>query len=596
MREHGGATRPGMTLAIVGAALLAALLFAPTASAVPGGPISGEAKVGETLTASPAHFYHWQRCNPGAGPCNSSGPLWALDEGWSAIPGASGENDSTYTLTQNDLGMKIRVLSNAMHLGFPIASPAVGPVGAAAVPANTALPSISGEAREGATLTADDGSWQSAVPFDTTRQWLRSNDSGGFDPIDGATGETYDLTADDVGHEIAVRVTATNSGGDSDPATSSAVGPVVSIVPANTGAPSISGDAIQGATLTADDGEWQSTDAFETSRQWLRSDGAGGFTEIAGETGPTYTLTADDVGHEIAVRVVATNSGGDSEPATSAATATVIFAEPVNVAPPSISGDAIEGETLTGDDGEWTGDELTFERQWQRSNETGGWDDIDGATETTYTLQVADVNRRVRLRVVASNPGGDSDPAFSEPTDVVVNPPEFDSTGNLEPVSGTVLVQLPGESRVRSITELTQVPVGTVVDVVNGFVDLTTQRGPSEGLQTITLWDGAFVFGQRLKNRLTVMRLTSALTGPSTGSGAQAAGKKGKKLWGRGRCRCRTRGRNSSGTARGTWWLTAERRGGTFTKVKEGTVVVRDFTRNRKVKVTKGESYLARNR
>lgn len=313
MREHGGATRPGMALVIAGAALLASLLFAPSASAVAGGPISGETEVGKTLTASPAHVYHWQRCDPEAGPCNSSGTLWFLDEGWSHIPGASGHNDRTYTLTEDDLGMMIRVLSNEIGLGLFAASPAVGPVG-------------------------------------------------------------------------------------------------------------------------------------------------------------------------------------------------------------------------------------------------------------------------------------------GEPTDVVINPPEFGSTGNIDPVSGTVLAKLRGDNQTREITELTQVPVGTTVDVTGGFVDLTTQRGPNEGLQTVTLWDGAFVFRQRLKNRITVMRLTNRLTGAASSGRAQAAGKNRKRLWGRGRCRCRHRGRNSSGTARGTWWLTAERKNGTFTKVKEGTVVVRDFTRNRKVKVTKGESYLAPNR
>ena len=406
MREHGGATRPGLACLIAGAALLAGLVVAPAASAVPGGPISGQTKVGATLTASPAHTYHWQRCDPEAYPCNSRGVLWLLDQGWSPIPGAAGHNQSTYTLTEDDLGMMIRVVSNEIHLGPPTASPAVGPVSAGSVPV-----------------------------------------------------------------------------------------------------------------------------------------------------------------------------------------------KPVNVTRPSISGSAIEGETLTGDDGEWSGGgELSFERQWQRSNPSGGWDDIDGATGTTYTLQVADVNRRVRLRVVASNAGGESDPAFSEPTDVVINPPEFDSTGNIDPLSGTVLAKLPGESQVREITELTQVPVGTTVDVSNGFVDLTTQRGPSEGLQTVTLWDGAFVFRQRLKHRITVMRLTQQVAGAGTSGRAQAAGKRGKRLWGRGRCRCRHRGRNSSGTARGTWWLTAERRRGTFTKVKEGTVIVRDFTRNRKVKVTAGESYLAPSR
>jgi hypothetical protein len=493
MREHGGATRPGMALAIVGAALLAALVLAPAASANAGGPISGDTKVGETLTASSALDYRWQRCDPTEDGCESSGVLWFLDPGWSNI-GATSRN---YTLTEADQGMMIRVLSNGVFEGFilTVASPEVGPVEGADVPVNTDPPSISGDAIVGSTLTADDGSWQSVVDFETSREWLRSNDSGGFDPIPGATGETYELQADDAGREIALRVVATNSGGASDPATSAAVGPVVG--------------------------------------------------------------------------------------------------EPVNLGEPSISGSAIEGETLTGDEGEWSGDPTGFERQWQRSN-GGGWVDIDGATGSTYDLTVDDVNRRVRLRVVASNAAGDSEPAFSEATDVVTNPPEFDNSGNLDPVSGTVLAKLPGESQVREISELTQVPVGTIVDVTGGFVDLTTQRGPNEGLQTITLWDGAFVFGQRPKNRITVMRLTEKLAGAGSSGRAQAAGSKGKKLWGRGRCRCRTRGRNSSGTARGTWWLTAERKRGTFTKVKEGTVVVRDFTRNRKVKVKAGERYLAR--
>jgi hypothetical protein len=476
--------------------LLAGLILAPGASAAAGGPISGTPQVGETLTASPAHVYHWQRCDPTAGPCNTSGALWLLDAGWSGISGASGHDENTYTLTEADLGMMIRVLSNDVHLGGLFSSPAVGPVTEGA-PVNTDPPSITGTALEGGTLTGNDGAWTgSDLSFE--RQWQRSNE-GGFEDIDGATGTTYDLTPADVGHRIRLEVVATGDGGQSDPA---------------------------------------------------------------------Y-----------------------SEP-----TETVIPSEPVNLTPPSIDGQAIEGTTLTGDDGTWSGDELTFARQWQRSNPGGGWDDIAGATGSTYELTVDDVNRRIRLRVIASNPGGDSDPAFSEPTDVVINPPEFDSSGNIDPVEGTVLAKLPGSSQIQRIQELTQVPVGTVVDVSDGFVDLTTQRGPDEGLQTITLWKGSFVFGQRLKNRITVMRLTDDLVGGNARSArtqAQAAGRAGKRLWGRGRCRCRTRGRNSSGTARGTFWLTAERKRGTYTKVKEGVVAVRDFTQNRRVLVHAGEDYLA---
>ena len=67
-------------------------------------------------------------------------------------------------------------------------------------------------------------------------------------------------------------------------------------------------------------------------------------------------------------------------------------------------------------------------------------------------------------------------------------------------------------------------------------------------------------------------------------------------LWGRGRCKCRTSGQNSSGTARGTFYLVKETANGTFTKVKHGQVLVKDFNNGRKVLLKKGESYLARDK
>ena len=66
-----------------------------------------------------------------------------------------------------------------------------------------------------------------------------------------------------------------------------------------------------------------------------------------------------------------------------------------------------------------------------------------------------------------------------------------------------------------------------------------------------------------------------------------------RRQWGRGRCRCRTEGRNSSGTVRGTNWLTIDRQRKTITKVKRGKVRVRDFVADRTVIVRAGESYTA---
>ena len=67
-----------------------------------------------------------------------------------------------------------------------------------------------------------------------------------------------------------------------------------------------------------------------------------------------------------------------------------------------------------------------------------------------------------------------------------------------------------------------------------------------------------------------------------------------RRLSGSGRGRFRTRGRHSSATVRGTKWDTIDRCDGTLTKVKRGTVAVRDFRLKKNVIVRAGKSYLAR--
>jgi hypothetical protein len=50
----------------------------------------------------------------------------------------------------------------------------------------------------------------------------------------------------------------------------------------------------------------------------------------------------------------------------------------------------------------------------------------------------------------------------------------------------------------------------------------------------------------------------------------------------------------SSATVRGTIWLVQDQCNGTLTKVKRGTVAVRDLKRKKTVSVKAGHSYLAR--
>ena len=82
------------------------------------------------------------------------------------------------------------------------------------------------------------------------------------------------------------------------------------------GAPAVTGTLSQGETLTADtSGITDDTDGLSNvfyHYQWIRDDGTD-VTELAGETGPTYTTTADDVDNDIQVRVVFDDDGGNQE-------------------------------------------------------------------------------------------------------------------------------------------------------------------------------------------------------------------------------------------------------------------------------------------
>ena len=75
-------------------------------------------------------------------------------------------------------------------------------------PANTVLPTISGTAQEGQTLTATAGTWTGTAPITYAYQWQR-----GLVDIPGATATTYAAVFDDVGTTLRVVVTASNAGG-----------------------------------------------------------------------------------------------------------------------------------------------------------------------------------------------------------------------------------------------------------------------------------------------------------------------------------------------------------------------------------------------
>ena len=119
-------------------------------------------------------------------------------------------------------------------------------------PENNVLPSITGTARVGETLTGNDGSWTGTPDPSLTRQWFADGAE-----IAGATGTTYVPVADDIGKAITITVTASSPAGVAS-ATSEPTASVTAALapPVNTAAPTITGTPTVGQALSSTAGNW----------------------------------------------------------------------------------------------------------------------------------------------------------------------------------------------------------------------------------------------------------------------------------------------------------------------------------------------------
>ncbi|MCW2965271.1 MAG: LamG protein [Actinomycetia bacterium] len=92
---------------------------------------------------------------------------------------------------------------------------------------------------------------------------------------------------------------------------------------------------------------------------------------------------------------------------------------PAIVTPPSVTGTAQQGQTLTATPGTWSAADATLGYQWQRCDAAGAnCVDVPGATTSTYAVTTADVGATLRVVVTGKNRFG-SAPATSAQTAVV---------------------------------------------------------------------------------------------------------------------------------------------------------------------------------
>ncbi len=182
----------------------------------------------------------------------------------------------------------------------------------APAPQNTALPQISGTAKEGATLTAANDTWGNA-PTSYAYQWRRcASDGRACGEITGATNQTYTVAAPDIGSTLRVVATASNADGKGS-ATSNATdvvdsrsGPVNSDKPAASGLPTV------GQELRVSRGIWSPTPTSYLY-QWQRCTSTGtDCINVSDATSSVYGVRSADVDHRLRALVTGRTSAGRS--------------------------------------------------------------------------------------------------------------------------------------------------------------------------------------------------------------------------------------------------------------------------------------------
>jgi hypothetical protein len=369
-----------------------------------------EATTGEWSGSTPVTYeYQWQTCD-------------TLTEACTNIAAAT---EPSYTISALEAGMAIRVLVTATNAdGSATSASSIRPV------EEGLPPTIEGAPHAGEVLTANAGTWFEApeeleeppeAPPTLSYQWKRCNASGASCvSIVEAEEAEYEVTAEDEEHTLRVTVEATRPGGSTS-ATSAATGVVgTSTPPANTSKPSISGTLAFGQTASASTGAWSGTGTIAYDYMWEVCTTADECTEVVGATTSSLALTHRFVGRMLRVRVGAEDADGRSTATSEPSQPIAEAGYPVVVAAPTVSGTALQGETLKASFGEWANSTgASYAYQWERCGAHGSnCEGIRSATETTYTLGLADVGSTVRVAVTAHTSSGET-AGYSTVTEIV---------------------------------------------------------------------------------------------------------------------------------------------------------------------------------
>jgi hypothetical protein len=208
-RLIGGSALVGAVVLVVASSAVGRIEAKPVNTKPPTISPALSVKVGTALTGSQGTWsntpttyrYYWFRCDNNGGSCTK----------------ISGATTTSYTVTSSDVNHTIRFQVTAANADGDT-SVSTDPTNeiqqAPQAPLETQLPTISGSAVVGETLTATTGKWVGTQPISYSFQWQNCNAAVTVCNNNGNSGSTYTLKPSDNGTRVRVKVTAKNSAGD----------------------------------------------------------------------------------------------------------------------------------------------------------------------------------------------------------------------------------------------------------------------------------------------------------------------------------------------------------------------------------------------
>ncbi len=150
-------------------------------------------------------------------------------------------------------------------------------------------------------------------------------------------------------------------------------------------------------------------------------------SDIAATTGVPFNVDTSNISG-----FVDSVNGGALDATKAAADNLLAMDPPANTVLPIITGNTIVGNTLTVDNGTWTGSEITYEYLWYRGEEP-----LWAETSNTIILTAADEGKTLKCQVQALNPVG-AETVFTINTAAITSQPP---TASVDPViTGTANV------------------------------------------------------------------------------------------------------------------------------------------------------------